>query len=141
MTGSSPQKLANIRTALEAAPFHRWLGLKVIGTDADGLNLEMPWRDEVVSNPRLQSAHGGILAALIDLTGFYALFASGNMPAATADLRVDYHRPALPGTLTITGRVVRLGSTLSVAEASIIDDAGRLLSSGRGAYHMPKRSG
>jgi uncharacterized protein (TIGR00369 family) len=76
-------------------------------------------------------------SALIDLTGFYALIATGNMPQATADLRVDYHKPATPGPLTVHGKVVRLGSRLSVAEASILNEKGDLLSSGRGAYHMP----
>lgn len=131
--------LEDIQLALEAAPFHRWLGIKAISADEDALRLEMPWRDEVVSNPRVQSAHGGILASLIDLTGFYALLASGNTPAATADLRVDYHKAATPGTLVATGKIIRLGSTISVAEATIKSSDGVLLSSGRGAYHMPRR--
>ncbi|MCR9195081.1 MAG: PaaI family thioesterase [Pseudomonadota bacterium] len=139
MSASTPG-LRDMQLALEAAPFHRWLGLKVISADEEAIRLEMPWRDEIVSNPRTQSAHGGILAALIDLTGFYALLAAGSVPVATADLRVDYHKPATPGRLTITGRIVRLGSTLSVAEASITNADGDLLSSGRGAYQMPRRS-
>lgn len=132
--------LAFVQQALEAAPFHRWLGLSVTETGADRIKLSMPWRDEVVSNPKLQSAHGGVLAALIDLTGFYALIASGKVPQATADLRVDYHQLATPGPLTIVGKVVRLGGTLSVAEASIFNSEGDLLSSGRGAYRMLRRS-
>lgn len=131
--------LRDIQFALEAAPFHRWLGIKAISADEDELRLEMPWRNEVVSNPRAQSAHGGILASLIDLTGFYALLASGNAPAATADLRVDYHKAATPSTLSVTGKVIRLGSTISVAEATIRNSGGVLLSSGRGAYHMARR--
>ena len=62
------------------------------------------------------------------------------MPAATADLRVDYHKPATPGTLSVTGRIVRLGATLSVAEATVMNADGALLSSGRGAYLMQGRS-
>ncbi|WP_291079121.1 PaaI family thioesterase [Hyphomonas sp.] len=139
MSASTPG-LRDMQLALEAAPFHRWLGLEVISAGEEAIRLEMPWRDEIVSNPHTQSAHGGILAALIDLTGFYALLAAGSVPVATADLRVDYHKPATPGRLTITGRIVRLGSTLSVAEASITNADGDLLSSGRGAYQMPRHS-
>ncbi|MCR9077918.1 MAG: PaaI family thioesterase [Hyphomonadaceae bacterium] len=132
--------LAFVQQALEAAPFHRWLGLTVTESGADEIKLSMPWRDELVSNPKVKSAHGGVLAALIDLTGFYALIATGNMPLATADLRVDYHQLATPGPLTIVGKVVRLGSTLSVADASVLSSDGDLLSSGRGAYRMHRRS-
>ncbi len=135
---SPPPDLAFVQRALEAAPFHTWLGLTVAEAGPDKIVLSMPWRDEIVSNPKTQSAHGGVLAALIDLTGFYALIASGNMPLATADLLVDYHQLAAPGPLTIEGRVIRLGSTLSVAEARIINTTGDLLASGRGAYRMSR---
>ena len=131
--------LGSLQTALDAAPFHRWLGLKVVSAEDGALVLEMPWRDEIVSNPRIPSAHGGVLASLVDLTGFYVLLASGNVPAATVDLRVDYHKAATPGPLRATGKIIRLGSALSVAEASITNADGALLSSGRGAYQMTRR--
>jgi uncharacterized protein (TIGR00369 family) len=130
--------LAFIQNVLDAAPFHRWLGMKAASIENDTLRLVVPWREELVSNPRLQSAHGGVLAAIIDLGGFYALIATGNMPAATADLRVDYHAPALPGTLLADCKVVRIGATLSVGEVSIRNEAGELLASGRGAYLMQR---
>ena len=132
--------LAFVQQALEAAPFHRWLGVSVTETGADEIKLSMPWRDELVSNPKVESAHGGVLAALSDLTGVDALVATGNMTLATADLRVDYHQLATRGPLTTVGKVVRLGGTLSVAEASVLSSDGDLLSSGRGAYRMLRRS-
>jgi len=52
----------------------------------------------------------------------------------TIDLRVDYHRAAMPGDLVARGKVVKFGSSISVAEASIFDEAGVLLASGRGVY-------
>ncbi|MNC80696.1 hypothetical protein D3C75_1335910 [compost metagenome] len=52
----------------------------------------------------------------------------------TVDLRVDYHRPAIQGDLTIRGKVVKAGKQLSVAEARIEDAQGVLLASGRGVY-------
>jgi acyl-coenzyme A thioesterase PaaI-like protein len=41
---------------------------------------------------------------------------------------------ALPGDLTIKGKVVRMGSQFSVSEASIYSADGKLLASGRGTY-------
>ncbi len=94
----------------------------------------MPWRDEIVSNPIIGSAHGGVLASLIDLTGFYALIAQGTKVKATADLRVDYHRPATSGPLVATGLIVKVGQQISVAETSVTGPNEKLLASGRGAY-------
>jgi uncharacterized protein (TIGR00369 family) len=49
-------------------------------------------------------------------------------------MRVDFHRPALPGRLLTTGRVVKLGRTLGVAEAWVTDNSGKLLTSGRATF-------
>ena len=119
---------------LRIAPFHQWLGVEIKSYSADQLQLLMPWRNEIVSNPVLGAAHGGVLAALIDLTGLYTLLAMGTKVKATADLRVDYHRPATSGPLTATGRIVKIGRQISVAETNITGPAGKLVASGRGAY-------
>ena len=52
----------------------------------------------------------------------------------TIDLRVDYHAAAMPGDLTVKGKVVRMGSQFSTAEAQVFDAQGKLLASGRGTY-------
>jgi uncharacterized protein (TIGR00369 family) len=126
--------LEQLRAMLSIAPFHQWLGLDIAELTNETLVLEMPWRDEIISNPMIGSAHGGILSALIDLTGLYTINALGGSARATADMRVDFHRPATSGPLRAIGRVVKLGKQLSVAETRIEDTEGRLLASGRGAY-------
>lgn len=93
------ERLATLREMVLVAPFHRWLGLDVIALNDNELILGMPWREEIVSNPMIGSAHGGILSALIDLTGLYAINALGGSARATADMRVDFHRPATEGPL------------------------------------------
>jgi uncharacterized protein (TIGR00369 family) len=124
----------NLADVMQIAPFHRWLGLKIVQQNNDHLELEMPWRDELVSNPVIGAVHGGILASLIDLTGLYAIIAAGGVARATVDLRVDYHRAATNGPLRAIGQVVKLGKTISTADTRIIDDDDRLVASGRGTY-------
>src|SRR3546814_11799047 len=88
----------------------------MVKADAEHILIEMPWRDEMISNPTLPSMHGGILASLIDLTGFYTVLASGSMSKSTADLRVDYHRAASRQTLLAEGRLIKAGRSLTVAD-------------------------
>jgi len=59
----------SLEEMLQIAPFHRWLGLTIRSCSSEQLQLEMPWREEIVSNPMIGSAHGGVIASLIDLTG------------------------------------------------------------------------
>jgi uncharacterized protein (TIGR00369 family) len=123
-----------LQEMLRIAPFHRWLGLEISTCSAEGIEITMPWRNEIVSNPMIGSAHGGVLASLVDLTGLYALIAGGAAARATADLHVDYHRPATSGLLSAHGRIVKIGRQISVAETQILGPDGKLVASGRGAY-------
>ena len=119
---------------LVIAPFHQWLGLSVRAVSAEGIEIEMPWRPEMVSNAAIGSTHGGILASLIDLTGLYALLAAGVRVSATADMHVDYHRPAIREIVIAQSQPVKLGSRVSVAATRIVRLDGTLIASGRGAY-------
>ena len=114
--------------------YHQWLGLKVIAVNDDGIELKATWREEWVVNPDRRYTHGGILAALIDLTADWSMVKKLGRPVPTVDLRIDYHSAAMPGDLTCRGKIVRLGSQFSSSEAFIYDAKGKLLASGRGTY-------
>ncbi len=134
--GDAVPSLEWCNTALLAAPFHTWLGLEAVRVTRTELQLRMPWRPEIVSNPRIGSAHGGVLGSLIDLTGFYVLLVNQHRVSATANLVVDYHRPATEGPLHATAQLIKVGRRLSTAQTEIRSADGELLASGRGAYLM-----
>jgi uncharacterized protein (TIGR00369 family) len=125
---------AAVEEMITRGPFNKWLGLRIQKVDDDGIELTATWREEWVVNPQRRYTHGGILAAIIDLTADWALVAHTGRGVPTVDMRVDYHRAAMPGDLTAKGRIVRLGSQFSVSEASVYDKDGALLASGRGVY-------
>ena len=127
-------KLAELQQGLDISPFHRWLGLEAKEIFHDGIEILAPWREELVSNPSIQSTHGGILASLIDLSGLYAILACGGVVTATADLHVDYHRSASPGTLKVISTITKIGKRTSTATTRIVDEEDQLLASGRGLY-------
>jgi uncharacterized protein (TIGR00369 family) len=116
------------------APYHRWLGLKVTALHDDGIELGATWREEWVVNPERRYTHGGVLAALVDIGADWAMLKKTGRGVPTIDMRVDYHTAAMPGDLTVRGRVVRMGSRISTAEAHVYDATGKLLVSGRGTY-------
>ena len=98
------------------------------------IELTATWREEWVVNPDRGYTHGGILATLVDLTADWAMVSKTGRGVPTVDLRVDYHRAAMPGVLTVRGEIVNFGRQFSVAEAKVFDHEGRLLASGRGTY-------
>lgn len=125
---------SELNERLTANPFNRWLGLAIRGLTEDEIEIALPWREELISNPEARNTHGGIIAALIDVAADFMIGAKLGAPVPTVDLRVDFHSAAMPGDLLARGRIVRLGGTNSVAEAVVVDGAGRLIASGRGVY-------
>ena len=85
-------------------------------------------------NPDRKYTHGGILAAIVDVAADYAIAAQLGRPVPTIDIRVDYHKAAMPGDLTAKAKIVRNGSQYSTAEAYVYDKEGALVASGRGTY-------
>ncbi len=126
--------LEHIQALLSRAPFHQWLGLTVLAVGDDSIEIKAKWREEWVVNVEQRYTHGGILAALIDLAADWAMVRQTGRGVPTIDLRVDYHRPALPGDLIARGKVVRFGTQFATAEAQIFDKDGKLIASGRGTY-------
>ena len=123
-----------VQEMVARAPYHKWLGLKVVAVHDDGIELVATWREEWVVNPDRRYTHGGVLAALVDLGADWAMVKKLGRGVPTIDLRVDYHSPAMPGDLTVRGKVVRLGNQFSTAEAHVHDAQGKLVASGRGTY-------
>ena len=126
--------LDEAQALVDRGPFLRWLGVKVKIFQKDFVEIKASWREDWIANPNLQQTHGGILAALIDFAADFALVPHLGRMAPTIDMRVDYHRLAKPGDLTVKGRVVKLGRQFSLCEAEIRDAAGELIASGRGTY-------
>ena len=123
-----------VQELISRAPYHQWLGIKVIALSDDGIELKATWREDWVVNPERRYTHGGVLAALIDLGADWAMVKKTGRGVPTIDLRVDYHSAAMPGDLIVRGKVVRMGGQFSTAEAAVFDQAGKLLASGRGTY-------
>ncbi|OYU92155.1 MAG: phenylacetic acid degradation protein [Bradyrhizobiaceae bacterium PARB1] len=128
----------DIRTRIQKAPYHKWLGLDVTSVGDGEIELTAKWRDEWVVNLEGGYTHGGILATLVDLTADWALVSSNGRGVPTIDLRVDYHSPAR-GDLRAVGKAIKLGKQFSVAEAKVYDSAGKLVASGRGVYLTPSQ--
>jgi uncharacterized protein (TIGR00369 family) len=123
-----------LQQLLTRGPFNQWLNFTILNAGDDGIEMKAAWREEWVVNPDRRYTHGGILAAIIDVAADYAIAAKIGRPVPTIDLRVDYHKAAMPGDITAKARVLRLGGQYSTAEAFLYDSDGALVASGRGTY-------
>jgi uncharacterized protein (TIGR00369 family) len=80
------------------------------------------------TNP-MGNVQGGFLAAMLDDTLGPALVATlpDGQFAPTLELKVSFLRPAAPGRITGTGRVVHRGGSIAFLAGELRDEAGQLL--------------
>lgn len=83
--------------------------------------------------------HGGILSALTDIAAVSAvrtLCRVNDVMRGTAELNISYLRPATGPELTITGTVLKKGSSIAVCDVEIHNDEGKLVAKGRVTYAL-----
>jgi uncharacterized protein (TIGR00369 family) len=130
-------------------PFNRVLGIQVLELENGMPRLGFEMRKDLVGNFKRGSLHGGVISAVIDVTGGLAAFLSlkqkiENEPLeirierfgrlGTIDLRVDYLRPGLGHFFTSTGHVLRAGNKVAVTRIELKNDQDQLVAVGTGAY-------
>src|SRR3974390_16102 len=110
--------IARAQELIDRGAYHRWLGIKVTALHDDGIELTATWREEWVVNPERRYTQGGVLAALVDLAADWAMVKKTGRGVPTVDMRVDYHSPAMPGDLTLRGKALRMGGSVSASGGS-----------------------
>jgi uncharacterized protein (TIGR00369 family) len=124
--------------SFDHSPFMRFLGLALVRSEPGVVEVRLPFREEFMRADGSDWYHGGVISALADIVGDYAVITETGVGVPTIDLRVDYLRPARRGDLVGIGRTVRVGKTVSVADVEIRDATGTLVAIGRAVYASPK---
>jgi uncharacterized protein (TIGR00369 family) len=129
-TGIGPE----VKLEVQHSPFHRLIGLELTRAADGEVEMRLPWQEAFRREEGSDWYHGGILSALIDIAGDYAIASKLGRWVATIDLRVDYLRPAKEGALVAVARAVKVGKTVGVADVELRDRRGAVVAIGRCAY-------
>jgi uncharacterized protein (TIGR00369 family) len=116
-----------------SSPYQRFLGLVLVRAEEGLVEIRLPFREEFLRQDGSDWLHGGIVSALVDIAGDYAIATRTGQGVPTIDMRVDYLRPAR-GDLVAIARTVKMGKTISIADVEIRDGSGALVAVGRAAY-------
>ena len=124
---------------LHISPYQKLLGLELVSAGDDGVSIRLPADAKLLRIEGSSQLHGGVLSALVDIAGSYAVEVAVGGDAPTIDLRIDYLKPAM-GEVVATARVLKRGRTLCVADVEIRDAQQKLVATGRGLYANSNRS-
>ena len=58
---------------VDHSPFHRLIGLELVRAEDGTVEMRLPWRDELGRADGSDWFHGGVISALIDIAGDYAI--------------------------------------------------------------------
>jgi len=92
-----------------------------------------------MANP-FGSVHGGIIATLIDeVTGAAIISSIEAGSAPTVSLNVEFlHAIPIGGTYTAVGEIVRIGRAMAIADARVLNEAGKVLARGTCICQIPR---
>jgi uncharacterized protein (TIGR00369 family) len=133
----SDDLLERVRARARDNSFWRYLGVEVEAAGEGQVRLRVPARDDLRNAPGAPM-HGGVFSALVDMAVGGALStmheaSAGGVGQTTLDLNVSF-MGAGTGDVIADGRILRRGRTIAFGEATITDDAGKLLAVGRATY-------
>lgn len=111
------------------------IGTRIVAIGPGTLTLEGNFTEQAHGFPTNRGAivHGGAIATLADETLASVAFtvAEEGETTATADLKVDYYRPAKLGRLLCHGRVRHRTRRLAFCEATVEQDGGEVVAEAR----------
>ncbi len=132
-------------------PFNRLLGIEIISLTQKNVQARIDMREELIGNFVHGILHGGVISAVLDLTGgliasvelLNQLDGASNEEIArrmarigTIDLRVDYLRTGKGRYFLSTGSILRQGGRLAVVRTEICNDLNSLIAAGTATYQV-----
>ena len=132
--------LAVLRHVIEEyIPFNKFLGVRASSLSRGRVELEIPYREELIGDPAKPALHGGVMSMLADVAGGMAIWSTledMNHRLSTIDLRIDYLRPGRLESLVAEGTIVRVGRSVGVADVRLFHRSAPAdtVATGKGVY-------
>jgi uncharacterized protein (TIGR00369 family) len=129
--------------------FNAVLGFRVRSFDATAPLVTFAMRPELVGHFVYGRLHGGVISAVLDATGGFALMlaiADKHLEEAseqvlhrfsrmgTIDLRIDYLRPGIGKLFSASAQVTRLGGRIASVQMKLDSDNGTVVATGAASY-------
>lgn len=127
----------------EMMPAHKLLGITLQDIDAGYALLSLPFRPELIGDPRSQRLHGGVIAAILDSAGGAAAMTTLSSPEdllASIDIRIDYLEPGRTEDVLAEGKLHRNGKAIIMTSMRAWHAAsGTTIAEARGVYRVRRK--
>jgi uncharacterized protein (TIGR00369 family) len=151
MRNLNPDYVEAVRREVNSCPYFSLLSMEIKGLGWGESRVEIPVREKHFQP--FGMVHGGVFASLVDAAAFWAVYTQvpEDLGMTTVELKLNYLAPLSTGRMIGRGKSLRVGKTLCLGEASVVNDEGTLLVHGtstmmilkdlrvQGAEHFPPK--
>ena len=124
-------------------PFNKLLGFQLEEIREGFAKIRVPFKEELIGDPRARALHGGLIATAMDTVGGAAgmtTLVSFEDKLSTIDMRVDYLRPGKAADIFVEGEITRSGNRIIVTRMiAYQDDRELLIAEGKGVYNVKRK--
>ncbi len=126
----NPAYVEAVKRVVNGCPY-----FKLISMELRSLRWGESLLDVAVQEKHLQPfgvVHGGVYSSIVDAAAFWAVYPQidEGVGMTTVEMKLNFLAPAAGGHFIARGRSIRVGKTLCLAEASIENEEGTLLTHG-----------
>lgn len=130
-------------------PFNRMLGLRLDHLSAQEVIIHLEMQDELIGNYLHQILHGGVISAVLDMTGGMLVMTKLALKHAdksteelaelighcsTTNLHINYLRPGKGTHFIARATLLKSGSKLSFTQMELLDQDGQQIATANGTY-------
>lgn len=131
MNAINPAHTQALMALLTKAPYFSLLGMEFQAMEEGYCRLALTL-DPARHGNSFGGVHGGVYSSIIDTVAYWALYCQvpEEQGYTSLDLNVTNLAMVSAGTLIAEGRVIRAGRSICLSEATVKDEAGKLLAHG-----------
>ena len=129
----------NRKKLLAGGPVWEYLGIDLIKMAEGKSEVHLPTKKEFTQLHG--NVHGGIIATLIDATMAAAMnsLLDEDEFTVTTEMKINYLSPANGPLMIGRGNVIKRGRTLSLCQAEMTDEQGKLLAHATATFYVFKK--
>ncbi|AGL02583.1 PaaI family thioesterase [Desulfoscipio gibsoniae] len=126
----NPKHVDAIITLINRSPYFELLSMVILDMGIGYSLVEVDLENKHL-NP-FGGIHGGVYASIIDTAAYWAIYCEldENVGLVSLDLKVNNLAPIKSGKLIINGRRIKFGRIISLAEAVVTSEEGKILAQG-----------
>ena len=126
----NPEHTKTVLKIINNCPFFKLLNIEIVELGFGYSKLHVNLENKHL-NP-FGGLHGGVYSSVIDTAAYWAIYyeLEENMGFISIDLNVNNLAPKSEGKLIVEGKRIKVGRTICLAEAKIIDENKKILAHG-----------